>query len=594
MKTKLIQLYKDFLQDEYNFIPAEKQIIVEQTKKEFEGDYTIVLFPVLRLAKESPVIIAEKLINYLQLNSEIVSNHNLIKAFLNISIADKYWIEAINSDAITKIETKKEKKTIVIEFSSPNTNKPQHLGHIRNNLIGDSMARILSELFDEVKKVNLINDRGIHICKTMYYWMNFANGKTPKDALMKGDKFVGSLYVNFETIYKKQIQELVEKGTSKEKARKEATIIKEAQKVLQLWENNDAKIRKVWKMMNDWVYEGFNDTYKKLGIHFDKLYYESETYSLGKEIIYKALEEKVLGQKDDNSIWIDLKNDGLDEKLLLRSDGTSVYMTQDIGTAKLRYDDFSFDESIYVVGNEQEYHFKVLKLSMKKMGFSFADKIKHLSYGMVELPEGKMKSREGTTVDADDLLDEMIKYSEEQSKELGKLSELTEEDKKNTIKKIALAALKYFIIKVDAKKNMLFNPKASIDFQGDTGPFILYTYTRIASIFRKTKTYNLQSLINQTVDLQNSNLSTIEKSLISNFLQYNEIMKESASKLDPSIVAKFVYKLAKDYNHFYHELHILNEKNEAVKLFRLKLSAIVASYIKKTFNLLGIEVVERM
>jgi arginyl-tRNA synthetase len=567
-------------------------IQIQDTRKEFEGDFTLVVFPFLKISKKNPEVTASEIGNYLVQNCDIVEKFNIIKGFLNITIKPSYWlkfIESIGSNASFGLkELKSSGRKIMIEYSSPNTNKPLHLGHVRNNLLGFSLSKILEANGHDVIKVNLVNDRGIHICKSMLAWQKFGEGITPQKAGVKGDHLVGDYYVKFDLEYKKQVNDLVATGFSKEEAEKKAPLIIEAQEMLQKWEAGDAEVNSLWKMMNGWVYEGFDETYKKLGVVFDRIYYESQTYLLGKSIVQKGLENGVLYQRPDNSVWINLTADGLDEKLLLRSDGTSVYMTQDLGTAAQRFDEYKIDELVYVVGNEQNYHFQVLSLVMEKLGYSWAKNLKHMSYGMVELPSGKMKSREGTVVDADDLVDEMINTARDMSNELGKLEGYTEEQTQEIVKMIGLAALKYFILKVDPKKNMMFDPKESIDFNGNTGPFVQYSYARIRSIFRKAVELNLNTRNSM------ANPSESEKSLIRAIYRFPSVISDAGKDYSPAIIANYVYELSKEFNQFYHECPILKENNEEIKNLRLQLAEQTGKIIKKSMNLLGIDVPERM
>ncbi len=580
----------------YNSQISEKQVSIQKTRKEFKGDFTVVVFPFLRFSKKSPDLTAEEVGKFLQKSMPEISEFNVIKGFLNISLSYQYWFnffKEINSNekyGFKKVSDKSKK--IVIEFSSPNTNKPLHLGHIRNNLLGWSVSKIAEASGNKVIKVNLVNDRGIHICKSMLAWEKLAEGKTPETEKMKGDRFVGEYYVAFDKEYKKQIAELIKNGISEENAKNEAEWMKEARKMLKKWEEGDKEVRNLWKRMNEWVYKGFDETYKKLGIKFDKIYYESKTYLKGKDIIINALKEGIVRQKEDGTVFIDLTSEGLDEKVLLRSDGTALYMTQDIGTAIIRYEDYKFDESAYVVGNEQDYHFKVLKIVLEKLGYSWAKNISHISYGMVELPHGKMKSREGTVVDADDLIEEMIQTAMQKSEELGKSGDFTEEEKSEIFRKIALGALKYFILKVDAKKNMMFNPQESIDFNGNTGPFIQYTYVRIKSLLNKSG----KNGVTDFSDYKNPDKAEeSEISLLRVLYDFEEVIKEAEEKRNPSEIANYVYDLAKEYNRFYHEIPpVLKERNIDVKKFRLSLSQKTALVIKDALDLLGIEVPERM
>ena len=568
---------------------------LQETRTEFEGDFTLVVFPFVKISKKNPELTANEIGNYLVQNCEVVEKFNVIKGFLNLSVKQANWLKFIRS--LSAIETfglqdsNSSGRKVMIEYSSPNTNKPLHLGHVRNNLLGYSLSKILQANGHEVIKVNLVNDRGIHICKSMLAWKKWGEGITPEKAGKKGDHLVGDFYVKFDLEYKKQIKALVEQGISQEEAEKKAPLIIEAQEMLQKWEAHDESVTSLWKMMNGWVYEGFSETYKKMGVDFDRIYYESETYLLGKALVQKGLEKGVLYQRPDSSVWIDLTKDGLDEKLLLRSDGTSVYMTQDLGTAAQRFEEYNMQELIYVVGNEQNYHFQVLSLVMDKLGFSWAKNLKHMSYGMVELPSGKMKSREGTVVDADDLVDEMVNTAREMSKELGKLDEYSPEQTEEIVRMIGLAALKYFILKVDPKKNMLFDPKESIDFNGNTGPFVQYSYARIQSIFRKAADQNIKMS-----DIQESTALSVdkEKSLIRMLYKFPAVVADAGKNLSPAVIANYVYDLSKEFNQFYHDCPILKEENSEVKNLRLHLSEQTGKVIKKSMNLLGIDVPERM
>ncbi len=564
-------------------------IAVQRTRKEFKGDYSINIFPWVKQIRKNPEIIADEIGNYLKNNyPSIISSYEVIKGFINLCINDsKLYEQSLNSSIISIIPPK---KRIVIEFSSPNTNKPLHLGHIRNNLLGNSISKILSAAGNEVIKVNLVNDRGIHICKSMLAWIKWGNNITPQKAGKKGDKLVGDFYVMFDKAYKAEVDELIKQGYTQEKAEKEAPLIFEAQELLRKWESNDKDTLHLWQTMNQWVYDGFNYTYNKLGISFDKIYYESETYQLGKQYILEGLKKGIFFKKEDGSVWIDLTNEGLDEKLLLRSDGTSVYITQDIGTAIARYNEYKPDLMIYVVGNEQNYHFQVLKLILKKLGFSWAECIYHLSYGMVELPHGKMKSREGTVVDADDLIEELVSEARSISRQLGKLKDENAEIFNNYTEKIALSALKYYILKVDPDKNMLFNPQESIDFDGNTGPFILYTFTRIQSLLNKAKEQNIdyKSFNNTPENIEK------ERELLKLLIDGGQYFYESCVNYNPGKIANYTYALAKEYNQYYQHIPILKEADETVRLFRLKLSEKVAEHIRQAFSLLGIEVIEKM
>lgn len=567
-----------------------KQVQIQKTKKEFNGDYTINVFPFLKISRKTPEQTATEIGNYLKNTIPDIYTFEVIKGFLNIIFSTSFWINKLNAHFVNVIENNNP-QNILIEYSSPNTNKPLHLGHIRNNLIGHSLSEILKANGNNVTKVNLVNDRGIHICKSMLAWQKWGNGITPEKANKKGDKLVGDFYVLFDKEYKKQVTELISNGKLKEEAEKNVEVINEVREMLKKWEAHDPETVELWNKMNSWVYEGFDKTYNLLGITFDKTYYESQTYELGKDEVIKGVATGALIKKEDNSICADLTADGLDEKILLRSDGTSVYITQDIGTAIMRKKEFNADKMIYVVGNEQIYHFQVLKLVIKKLGFDWSDKISHLSYGMVELPEGKMKSREGTVVDADDLIQEMSDTAKSISSELGKLEGLTETEKSEIIKIVGLGALKYFILKVDPKKNMLFNPAESIDFNGNTGPFIQYTYARIKSVLRKASELNI--IFPEKINVQ-IELNEIEKSIIKQIVNYNNILIDAANELNPSIIANYIYALVKEYNQFYHDYSILKEENEEKKNLRLFISKHTASTIKNCMGLLGIDVPERM
>ena len=572
------------------------EVELQPTRKEFEGDITAVVFPMLRYLKGNPVQIGEKIGEYLLNELKEVEAFNVVKGFLNLVIRDSYYLDFFNSlDAIKDYGTVLEDsgQAIMVEYSSPNTNKPLHLGHVRNNLLGYSVSEILKTSGSKVYKTQIINDRGIHICKSMLAWLRFGNGETPSVAGVKGDKLVGNYYVAYNNAFTKEVSELVAQGWSQEKAEKEAPIFLEAQEMLRKWESGDEEIIALWKKMNDWVYEGFNTTYANLGVDFDRLYFESDTYLLGKDVIEDGLKKGVFFKKDDGSVWIDLTEEGLDEKIVLRSDGTSVYMTQDLGTALQRVKDYpDITGMVYTVGNEQDYHFKVLFLILKKLGYSWAENLYHLSYGMVDLPSGKMKSREGTVVDADELIDEMTRTAESISKDLGKLEAYTIEERQRLYRIIGLGALKYFILKVDPKKRILFNPEESVDFQGNTGPFIQYTYARIQSILRKFRETGGSAVIPEiNRDLQ---LHLKEKELIKIVEQYPGTVQIAAENLSPALVANYVYDLVKEFNSFYQQLTILGEPNTDKRLFRVKLAYMVGKVIKSGFALLGIEVPERM
>ncbi|BEI56378.1 MULTISPECIES: arginine--tRNA ligase [Butyricimonas] len=572
---------------------TEKDVQLQETRKEFAGDLTVVVFPFTRYSRKSPEETAKELGEYLKQNIEEVETYNVIKGFLNVVISSAYWIEVLNDVAKEeKYGYAKEPsgKTYMIEYSSPNTNKPLHLGHIRNNFLGWSVSEIQKANGHNVIMVNLVNDRGIHICKSMIAWEKFANGATPESTGTKGDHFVGDYYVRFDKEYKAQIKELMEQGKTEEEAKKEAPILLEAQEMLRKWEAGDEKVVSLWRTMNDWVLKGFDETYKMMGISFDKVYFESQTYKKGRDLVLKGLADGVLYRKDTGSVWADLTGDGLDHKLLLRDDGTSVYMTQDIGTAYDRFNEFNMDQEIYVVGNEQNYHFQVLSLVCKKLGFDWADKIKHLSYGMVELPEGKMKSREGTVVDADDLIDEMIHTARTTSEELGKLDGYTKEEAEDVYRKVALGALKYFILKVDPKKTMMFNPKESIDFNGNTGPFIQYTYTRIKSVLRKAEEAGVKIVPG---DIHTA-LTEKEQNLVKLIAKLPAVVKEAGDNYSPALIGNYAYELAKEFNQFYHDYSILKEENEQVRNLRLLLARQCSVAIENAMGMLGIEMPERM
>jgi len=571
------------------------QIQLQKTKKEFEGDLTVVIFPFVKAARKSPEQTGQEIGEYLLQNNPVVSRYNVIKGFLNLSISKNYWLETLNTihadEAFgTKLATE-DADLMMIEYSSPNTNKPLHLGHIRNNLLGHSIAEIQKANGWKVIKTNIVNDRGIHICKSMLAWKLFGNGETPASSGLKGDHLVGKYYVIFDKAYKAEIKELMEKGATEEEAKKSAPLILKAQKMLLDWENNNAEVRQLWETMNGWVYAGFDKTYKQMGVSFDKIYYESETYLTGKSEVERGVTEKAFYQRPDTSVWADLTGDGLDEKLLLRADGTSVYMTQDIGTAKLRYNDYPINKMVYVVGNEQNYHFQVLSILLDKLGFEWGKSLVHFSYGMVELPEGKMKSREGTVVDADDLMEEMIETARETSQELGKLDNCTPEEIENIVRMVGLGSLKYFILKVDPRKNMTFNPKESIDFNGNTGPFIQYTHARIKSVLRKAAEQNLE--FNKLNDTQ-LDISEKESYLIQLLTEFPAVVRQAGEEFSPALIANYIYDLVKEYNQFYHDFTILKEENAGMKQFRLVLSESIASVIKTGMGLLGIEVPERM
>ena len=571
--------------------PADK-IVPQTTKKEFEGNETIVVFPFLKASRKAPEATAQEIGQWLVDNCEAVEKFNVIKGFLNITIQPAFWTNVLNQVASTPDygfrSVTDDSPLVMIEYSSPNTNKPLHLGHVRNNLLGFSLARIMEANGNKVVKTNIVNDRGIHICKSMLAWLKWGNGATPESTGKKGDHLIGDYYVEFDKHYKAELAELQSQGLSEDEAKERSLLMKEAREMLRKWEDGDEQVRSLWRKMNEWVYAGFDETYHRLGVSFDKIYYESETYLEGKEKVMEGLEKGFFYRKDDGSVWADLTADGLDHKLLLRSDGTSVYMTQDIGTAKLRYQDYPIDQMIYVVGNEQNYHFQVLSLLLDKLGFEWGKNLIHFSYGMVELPEGKMKSREGTVVDADDLMDEMIGTAREMSQEPGRLQGLSDEEKENVLRIIGMGALKYFILKVDPRKNMTFNPKESIDFNGNTGPFIQYTYARIQSVLRKA-----------TDDIDGTDISTVapnekETALIERLADFTAVVADAGKNYSPALVANYAYDLAKEFNQFYHDYSILREEDAALRVMRLKLSRTVGEIIARALSLLGMEVPQRM
>ncbi len=585
------------MKDLYDQKVKAEDVQVQRTRKEFEGDLTVVVFPYSKMARKAPQQIGEEIGSYLKEKLDEVESFNVIKGFLNISFKLDYWLEflrqALNTKDYGRVAKKDKKTPVVIEFSSPNTNKPLHLGHVRNNLLGWSVAEILEASGREVKRVNLVNDRGIHICKTMLAWQKWGNGITPSRAEKKGDKFVGDYYVQFEKQNKLEVKQKMLEGYSEEEAGRQSELMKEARSLLQKWESGDEETRELWEKMNAWVYKGFDKTYKRMGISFDKIYLESDTYLLGKEIVTEGLMKGILFRKDDGSIWADLSEEGLDEKLLIRADGTSVYMTQDLGTAQLRYDDFKPGKLLYVVGNEQNYHFDVLKIILKKLGKPYAEDIYHISYGMVELPHGKMKSREGTVVDADDLMEEMHASARAITSELGKIDEFSEEEAEELFEKIGMGALKYFILKVDPKKNMLFNPDESIQFDGNTGPFIQYTHARIQSMQNKA----LEKGFKKPYLTKKSALQEIlprERQILKQLQDFPEIIRQAADSYSPAQLANYIYELVKDYNGFYQDTPVLKEEDEQKLLFRLGLSEMTGKVIRKGMVLLGIDVPDRM
>ena len=585
----------------YGFEASEQMVQLQKTRSEFEGSVTLVVFPFVKAARKRPEDVAQEIGEYLVSHSGVVEKYNVVKGFLNLTIASEAWQELLrqmDSDAHYGEKAAGEDSPLVmIEYSSPNTNKPLHLGHVRNNLLGWSLARIMEANGNKVVKTNIVNDRGIHICKSMLAWLKWGNGETPETSGKKGDHLIGDYYVLFDKHYREEIKELtakfvaegMEPAEAEEKAKKESPLIVEAHEMLVKWEQNDPEVRGLWRKMNEWVYAGFDETYKMMGVSFDKIYYESDTYLEGKEKVEEGLEKGFFYRRPDNSVWADLTAEGLDEKLLLRSDGTSVYMTQDIGTAKLRFQDFPIDKMIYVVGNEQNYHFQVLAILLDKLGFKWGKDLVHFSYGMVELPNGKMKSREGTVVDADDLMAAMIAEARQTSDELGKFADMTEEEKQEVARIVGLGALKYFILKVDARKNMLFNPDESIDFNGNTGPFIQYTYARIRSILRKAEAEGLTAEA-----VKGTPLETKETDLIQKISQYADAVAQAGKDFSPSGIATYCYELTKQFNQFYHDYSILNAETEELKKQRLLIARNVAKTIKNAMTLLGIEVPERM
>ena len=575
-------------------VPAA-QVQLQKTKKEFEGHLTLVVFPLLKISRKAPEQTAQEIGAYLKEHEPAVAAYNVIKGFLNLTVASACWIELLDeihaADRYGLTDAAPDAPLVMIEYSSPNTNKPLHLGHVRNNLLGNALANIIAANGNRVVKTNIVNDRGIHICKSMLAWKKFGGGETPESSGKKGDHLVGDYYVAFDKHYKAEVAELMAGGMTKEEAEAASPLMKEAHEMLVKWEAGDPEVRALWEMMNSWVYAGFDETYRKLGVSFDKIYYESQTYLEGKEKVLEGLEKGLFYRKDDGSVWADLTPEGLDQKLLLRADGTSVYMTQDIGTAKLRFRDYPIDKMVYVVGNEQNYHFQVLSILLDKLGFEWGKSLVHFSYGMVELPEGKMKSREGTVVDADDLMAEMIATARETSGDLGKLDGLTPEEAEDIARIVGLGALKYFILKVDARKNMTFNPKESIDFNGNTGPFIQYTYARIRSILRKAAEAGIVIPDRLPEDVQ---LSEKEEGLIQMLADFAAVVRQAGTDYSPSVIANYCYDLVKEYNQFYHDFSILREENAHLKLFRLALSQNVGKIVRLGMGLLGIEVPERM
>ena len=603
IEDKLVASVISGLKALYSQEVPEKMVQIQKTKKEFEGHLTLVVFPFLKMSRKGPEQTAQEIGEYLKVNEPAVAAFNVIKGFLNLTIASATWIDLLNEiqadEQYGLVKATETSPLVMIEYSSPNTNKPLHLGHVRNNLLGNALANIVAANGNKVVKTNIVNDRGIHICKSMLAWKKYGNGETPETSGKKGDHLVGDYYVSFDKHYKAEVKELMTEFTAqgmsedeaKAKAEAASPLMQEAREMLVKWEAGDPEIRGLWEMMNNWVYAGFDETYRKMGVSFDKIYYESNTYLEGKEKVMEGLEKGFFFKKEDGSVWADLTAEGLDHKLLLRGDGTSVYMTQDIGTAKLRFADYPIDKMIYVVGNEQNYHFQVLSILLDKLGFEWGKSLVHFSYGMVELPEGKMKSREGTVVDADDLMEEMIATAKETSQELGKLDGLTQEEADDIARIVGLGALKYFILKVDARKNMTFNPKESIDFNGNTAPFIQYTYARIQSVLRKAAESGIVVPGQIPAGIE---LSEKEEGLIQMVADFAAVVKQAGEDYSPSIIANYTYDLVKEYNQFYHDFSTLREENDAVKVFRIALSANVAKVVRLGMSLLGIEVPSRM
>ena len=577
----------------YGMDATEKMLQLQKTRSEFEGNLTLVVFPFVKAAKKSPEQTAQEIGEYLQTNCAAVEKFNVVKGFLNLSVGDGAWLQLLEvidkDDHFGTKQATEDSPLVMIEYSSPNTNKPLHLGHVRNNLLGWSLAQIMEANGNKVVKTNIVNDRGIHICKSMLAWLKWGNGETPESSGKKGDHLIGDYYVAFDKHYREEIKELVAQGMDEEKAKQEAPLIKEAHEMLVKWEQNDPEVRALCEKMNNWVYAGFDETYKKMGVSFDKIYYESQTYLKGKAKVEEGLAKGLFERHEDNSVWADLTNEGLDQKLLLRSDGTSVYMTQDIGTAEMRFQDYPIDKMIYVVGNEQNYHFQVLSILLDRLGFKWGKELTHFSYGMVELPNGKMKSREGTVVDADDLMQLMVEDAYKTSMELGKFDDMTEEERREIARIVGMGALKYFILKVDARKNMLFNPEESIDFNGNTGPFIQYTYARIRSILRKASSLTSIISLSSTTSLNDKEVELIQK-----MNEFGAAVEQAGKDYSPSGIANYCYELTKVFNQFYHDYSILNEPDEQKKAVRLVIARNVAKIIKSGMNLLGIEVPERM
>lgn len=596
IEQRISESVEEALKSLYHITPEKSLIQLQNTRKDFEGDVTLVVFPILKFSRKSPETTASEIGKYLIENVLEIVKFNVVKGFLNLEISSLYWIDVLKNawsdDYFGRVPESAKSELAMVEYSSPNTNKPLHLGHIRNNLLGFSISEILKANGYKVVKTNIVNDRGIHICKSMLAWLKWGEGRTPENSGIKGDHLVGELYVEFDKQYKQEIADLTAKGLSQKEAEERAPSILEAREILRKWEAGDKEVVKLWKTMNQWVYEGFDVTYKKLGVDFDKIYYESDTYLEGRDEVLRGLEAGIFYRKDDGSVWADLTEDGLDHKILLRSDGTSVYMTQDIGTAKLRFADYPINKMIYVVGNEQNYHFQVLAVLLDKLGFEWGKELYHFSYGMVELPSGKMKSREGTVVDADDLIDGMVQVAREMAQELGKLDALSDEEAEKVYEMIALGALKYFILKVDPKKNMLFNPEESIDFNGNTGPFIQYTHARIKSVLRKAEQKDI--LLRESLGDYSGTLTVKEKELIKRVSLFPNTVRDAGNNYSPALIANYCYELAKEYNQFYHDHPILSEKNNFVRDLRLLLSAVVGKIIRDGMSLLGIQVPERM
>ena len=604
IEQKIVDAVKAGVKSLYGAELNENQVQLQKTKKEFEGNLTVVVFPFVKMARKSPEQVGNELGEYMKREApDVVADYNVVKGFLNIVVSQKAWVGLLNDinkdEKFGFIEAGDDSPLVMIEYSSPNTNKPLHLGHMRNNLLGSSLARIVAANGNKVVKTNIVNDRGIHICKSMLAWQKWGNGATPETTGIKGDHLIGDFYVAFDKHYKAECDELtkqyvaegMDEEKAKEKAKQDAPLIKEAHDMLVRWEQNDPEVRSLWKMMNEWVYAGFDETYKRMGVSFDKIYYESDTYLEGKEKVMEGLEKGLFYRRDDGSVWANLESEGLDEKLLLRSDGTSVYMTQDIGTAKLRFQDYPIDKMIYVVGNEQNYHFQVLSILLDKLGFKWGKDLVHFSYGMVELPNGKMKSREGTVVDSDELMEQMVRDAYEASKERTKQVDIPEDEARDIAEKVGMGALKYFILKVDARKNMLFNPEESIDFNGNTGPFIQYTYARIKSILRKAEEKGIAIPQTLSADVQ---LSDKEVELIQKLNGFTVALRQAGQDYSPSGIANYCYELTKEYNQFYHDFHIMNEEDEQKKIFRLVLSKNVAKIARLGMGLLGIQMPERM